>query len=164
MIDIQTDRLRFRQWALADFEAFAHYFATAANTRFLGGTKLPEEAWRLMASYVGHYHLLGYSYAPIIERSSGRLVGSVGLWNSAAWPEPELGYWFLPEGQGKGYAFEAAQALKQYAKEQVELPTLVSYISVDNVPSQKLATKLGATLDGTTDLLTFGEHMVYRYW
>ena len=75
-----------------------------------------------------------------------------------------LGYWFLPEGQGKGYAFEAAQALKQYAKEQVELPTLVSYISAANVPSQKLATKLGATLDGITDLLTFGEHQVYRYW
>ena len=98
-----------------------------------------------------------------MEKATDRLVGTVGLWNSPAWPEPELGYWFLPDGQGKGFAFEAATALKHAALETLQFRSLVSYIAKENLPSIKLAEKLGARLDGTVSLLTFGPHDVYRH-
>lgn len=158
-----TERLRLRQWTKQDFDAFAAFFASPQNTQFVGGTKTPEEAWRLMASYIGHHQLYGYSYMAVAEKATNQLVGTVGIWNTPQWPEPELGYWFLPEGQGQGYAYEAASALKQFALEEAALTTLVSFIAGENEASKKLAIKLGAKYDGVVDLLSFGPHGVYRY-
>lgn len=160
---LTTDRLLLRQWLSQDFEAFANFFASAENTQFVGGVKKSEEAWRLMATYIGHHQLYGYSYMAVVGQKTDTLVGAVGLWNSPHWPEPELGYWFLPSGQGKGYAFEAASALKQYALEQAGLPSLVSYIAGANEPSKRLALKLGAQVEDSIHLLDFGRHEVYRY-
>jgi len=163
MIGLETDRLIFRQWQNSDYDAFAKFYSDEANARFVGGMKKPEEAWRLMATYIGHYGLRGYSYLAIDEKENGTLIGTVGLWNSDPWPEPELGYWLLPIAQGKGFGVEAGLAVKEYALETLKLPSLVSYIDPTNEPSKKLAIRLGARYDKTIPLLDFGDHEVYRY-
>ena len=163
MINIETDRLRFRQWEAADFPFVAEYFEEAEQTRFLGGTKNREESWRLMASYIGHYQLLGFSYLPVVEKATGSLIGSVGLWGSEPWPELELGYWLHRNRQGLGFAKEAGEAVRDFAFDQLRVKTLVSFIAAENLPSIKLAIKLGAVREGTRELLDFGPHEIYRY-
>ena len=115
MIDLETDRLRFRQWRETDFEIFTHYFSDPEKAKYVGGRKSKEEAWRLMATYIGHYHLKGFGYLALEEKSTQKLVGTVGLWKSEPWPELELGYWLLNEMQGKGYAVEAGEKVKDYS-------------------------------------------------
>ncbi len=163
MVGLATDRLIFRQWKNEDYPAFSAFYSDEANARFVGGQKKPEAAWRLMATYMGHYHLRDYSYLAIDEKDTGKLIGTVGLWNSEPWPEPELGYWLLPEAQGKGYGVEAGLAVKNYALNTLQLDTLVSYIDPANEPSKKLAQRLGARYDATIELLDFGPHEVFRY-
>lgn len=163
MIGLTTDRLIFRQWKNEDYPFFSAFYTDEANARFVGGQKKPEEAWRLMATYIGHYELKGFSYLAIEEKESGKLIGTVGLWNSAPWPEPELGYWLLPSAQGKGFGVEAGLAVKDYALKDLSFNSLVSYINPDNEPSKKLALRLGAQYDNTIPLLDFGPHEVYRY-
>lgn len=164
MIGLETSRLICREWTKADFSLFEKFYADIDNARFVGGVKSPEESWRLMATYVGHHQLLGYSYVAIDEKETGECIGTVGLWNSAPWPEPELGYWLLPSAQGKGFGLEAGIAIRDYARHELQLKSLVSYIHPENHASKKLALRLGATLDGAIDLLDFGRHEVYRYW
>lgn len=163
MIGLETERLRFRQWKESDYTSFVKFYSKEENARFVGGTKSPEEAWRLMSTYIGHYVLNGFSYLAVETKSSSQLIGTVGLWKSNPWPEPELGYWLLPDAQGKGYGTEAGLAVKQFALKKLVLNSLVSYIDRENEPSKKLALGLGARLDGTVDLLDFGLHEVYRY-
>lgn len=163
MLNKTTPRLRFRQWTEDDYPHFKKYFSDPATSRFVGGVKDPENAWRLLATYIGHYQLKGYSYLAVEEKESGAFVGCVGLWKSEPWPELELGYWFLPESQGKGYASEAALAVKNYAFDELKVDTLVSYIDEENEPSKNLALRIGGKLDKKIDLLDFGEHLVYRY-
>lgn len=163
MLDLETDRLKFRQWRSSDFEPFSNFFSDANNAQFVGGQKSREESWRLMASYIGHFQLNGYSYIAVEEKASKKLVGTVGLWNSEPWPEPELGYWLLPDMQGKGFAVEAGQAVIDFAYDRLKLSTFVSYIDEANSPSIKLAERLGAFRDGGLDLLSFGYHAIYRY-
>ena len=163
MEQLQTDRLNFRLWRETDHPTLAEFYRHDANARFVGGVKSFEDSWRVLAIYLGHYQLKGFSYLALETRDTQTLVGTIGLWKSAAWPEHELGYWLLPEAQGKGYGVEAGQAALQYAKE-ISLPSLVSYIDPANEPSQKLATRLGATLDSTIELLDYGLHHVFRHW
>lgn len=164
MLQLQTERLNFRLWRESDFEKFASYFADEETAKFVGGRKTREEAWRLMATYVGHYHLKGFGYLAVEERSSRRLVGCVGLWKSEPWPELELGYWLFGEMQGKGYATEAARRAKEYSFETLEAGTLVSYIDPANEASRKVATRIGGVYERDIQLLDFGRHCVYRYW
>ncbi|MEX0313171.1 MAG: GNAT family N-acetyltransferase [Allomuricauda sp.] len=163
MIGLQTERLIFRQWKQSDYTHFYEFYRSEVNARFVGGVKNPEEAWRLMSTYIGHYELKGYSYLAIDEKETGNLIGTIGLWNSAPWPEPELGYWLLPSAQGKGYGVEGGLAVKDFALKKLEVSSLVSYIDAANEPSKKLALKLGAKYDKIIDLLDFGPHEVYRY-
>ena len=163
MTELQTERLYFRKWQDQDYGAIRELFQDEAAIRYIGGAMGPEASWRLMANYLGHYELRGYSYLAVVTKEGDRLVGSVGLWNSEPWPEPELGYWFFPEAQGKGYATEASREVLSFAK-RLQLPSLVSYIDAENEPSIRLAERLGARHDGETELLAFGVHQVYRYW
>lgn len=163
MEELTTERLRLRMWVPMDFEAFARYFADANAARFVGGQLEPEHAWRLMATYVGHWVLRGFGYWALEERESGRFVGAAGVWHSPSWPEMELGYWLVPEMQGKGYATEAARRCRGHAFETLGADTLVSYIAPANAPSKRVAERLGARAEATIDLLDFGPHEVYRH-
>ncbi|MEO9965797.1 MAG: GNAT family N-acetyltransferase [Reichenbachiella sp.] len=163
MVGLETERLIFRQWQRADYPSFFDFYSREEYARFVGGVKNSEEAWRLMATYIGHHALNGYSYMAIDEKESGSLIGTVGLWNSEPWPEPELGYWLLPQAHGKGFGVEAGVAVRDFALNTLRLETLVSYIDEANEPSKKLALRLGAKYDQTIELLDFGQHEVYRY-
>ena len=125
MIGLETKRLIFRQWQNSDHQLFSQFFSNDRTARFVGGVKSPEESWRLMASYIGHYELNGFSLLPIDEKESGKLIGTVGLWKSHSWPEPELGYWLLPDSQGKGYGMEAGLAVKGFALEKLKLNSTI---------------------------------------
>ena len=163
MHQLETSRLRFRLWNEGDFEEIRDYFQEQQYAQFLGGIKDAESSWRLMATYLGHYQLKGYSYLAIETKEAAQLIGTIGLWNSDPWPEPELGYWLFGHAMGQGYGVEAGEVVKAYAEE-IKLPSLVSYIDPVNEASKKLALKLGAYHDGEIQLLDFGKHAVYRYW
>lgn len=163
MLELETERLNFRQWRLSDFEPVANFYSNPEGAQFVGGQKSSEESWRLIASYIGHYELRGYSYVAIEEKATKKLVGTVGLWNSEPWPEMELGYWLLPEMHGKGFGQEAGNAVVEFAFNGLKVDTFVSYIDEKNLASIKLAERLGAIPDGGLELLTYGYHLIYRY-
>lgn len=159
----ETERLILRPFEEKDYPYFLEVFSDAEVAKFIGGVKAPEQIWRLLATYIGHYHMKSYGKMAVVEKSTNEFLGSTGLWNSEPWPELELGYWYRKSAQGKGYATEAAGIMKDYAFNQLNADTLVSYIAPLNIPSQKLAERLGAFNDKTINLLGFGEHYVFRY-
>ena len=163
MRELETERLLIRLWHESDFEQLATFFSEEENAKYVGGIKTREESWELMAAYIGHWQMKGYSYMAVVEKATRKIAGCIGLWNSDPWPEPELGYWFLKEMQGKGYAYEAGMRMKKFAFETKKFETLVSYIAAENIPSIKLAEKLGAVYEKDIQLLDFGKHSVYRY-
>jgi len=164
MIKLETERLALRPWTEDDFDSLAIFYSDRLNAKYVGGLKNSDEAWRALATHIGHWQLKGFGYWAVDERISGEFVGCVGLWQSAGWPELELGYWLMPEHQGKGFALEAAQRCKDYARKELQSESLVSYIDSSNAPSIKLAEKMGATFEQTIELLEHGPHRVYRYF
>lgn len=80
MSEIETARLRLRNWKSSDSEAFIQYYSDEANARYVGGRKNADDAWRHLALQVGHWHLKGFGYWAVEEKDSGTFVGCVGLW------------------------------------------------------------------------------------
>jgi [ribosomal protein S5]-alanine N-acetyltransferase len=88
----------------------------------------------------------------LIEKSDGNLIGHCGLLVQTVdgIPELEVGYSLLPEFWNKGYAFEAAHRCKEYAFQNNFSDSLISIISLTNLPSQKVALKNGMTVEKET--------------
>ncbi len=163
VVALETERLLLREWRNEDFEPYAAYYADEEMARYVGGRTDRAQAWRRMASLVGHWGVRGYGSWAIEEKSTGKFAGVVGLWFPEGWPELELGYWLVRAVHGKGYATEAGVKARDYAFDVVGADTLVSYIHPDNEPSKRLAERLGAGYERIIELLDHGPHCVYRY-
>ena len=54
-----------------------------------------------------------------------------------------MGYHVCPGLQGNGYATEAAAAARDFARDVLFLSRLIAIINPENVPSQRVAGKIG---------------------
>ncbi len=145
---LQTARLTLREPRLADFEHWAAFFATPRSVHE-GGPLTRTEAWRHWASDVAGWALRGYGPFGVDDRATGAYLGEVGIYHGDHFPEPELGWFVLPEAEGKGYAAEAAQAVKDWARREKGWSRLVSIIDPANHRSIATAERIGGHIDPT---------------
>lgn len=152
---LMTKRLILRPLGEGDLDALSAFYADEATARFVGGVCTRDEAWRRMASMLGHWTLRGFGPWAIEERRTNVFAGYTGLWKPEGWPEPELIWGLAANAQGKGYATEAAGAARHYAYETLGWHTLASFIRSQNEPSRRVAVRLGASVDGQFELRGF---------
>jgi ribosomal-protein-alanine N-acetyltransferase len=86
------------------------------------------------------------------EKGSGALVGYCGLLVQTvdSLPELEIGYSLLPAYWGQGYATEAVLSCKAFANTHHLAQSVISIISLTNVPSQRVAFNLGMQVEKVT--------------
>ena len=149
-----TARLHLRKVVASDFEKWLPFYYNMESTRFWEG--IPEDPvvacqQQFDRIFERYQKQLGGMNA-LVLKGSDELVGMCGLLmqHVDGTEELEIGYSILPDHWGKGYATEAAQKCKAFAKEHFLAPSLISIIQVDNLPSQKVASKNGMYLDKTT--------------
>ena len=152
-IPLETERLVLRMWRNEDFETYAEMCADPNVMRFIGGTLDRYNAWRHMATMIGHWHLRGFGHWAVDEKASGKLIGRIGFMNPEGWPGFELGWTLSPAAQGKGYATEGARRALEYAFTEMDRDHVISLIHPDNKPSIRVAERLGEKLEGKTELL-----------
>ncbi len=150
---LETERLRLRSFREADLGLFAEFCASNSMTRFIGGVSDRAGTWRRIAVYLGHWALRGYGHWAIEDKASGRFVGYTGLWNPEGWPEPEVIWGLHADAHGRGYATEAARRAREYAYSELGWRTAVSFIASENLPSQRVAQRLGATYERDVKLI-----------
>lgn len=143
---LETERLILRLPEERDFEAWAAFKADPESTRFLGGVQSRAAAWRALASIVGSWSLRGCGFFAVEEKGSGRWVGHVGPWYPEGWPGREIGWSIAPEFQRRGYAREAAVAAIDFAFDELGWAEVIHCIDPDNLPSIRLAERLGSRL------------------
>ncbi|MBY4894429.1 GNAT family N-acetyltransferase [Rhodobacteraceae bacterium N5(2021)] len=146
---LKTERLILRGPRRADLPAFTRFVTSAPSIIAQDEAGSPEDAWFGYMIGVGHWHWHGFGFFVLEEQATGQPMGRVGLLKHVHWPDVELAWHLFEEGEGKGYATEAARAVKTWAHDALGLDRLHSYIDVTNARSQAVARRLGATTDGT---------------
>lgn len=145
---LQTERLTLRAPKLADFEHWATFFASPRSIHergMMGRT----DAWRIWAADVANWTLKGYGPFGVDDRATGAYIGEVGIYHGDDFPEPELGWFVIPEAEGKGYAAEAARAVMAWARETFGWTRLINIIDPANDRSIALGLRLGGVIDPT---------------
>jgi RimJ/RimL family protein N-acetyltransferase len=160
--ELETERTIMRSWWPDDLDAVAGWMGDSEVMRFVGGVRGRAEAWRSMATFLGHWQLRGYGLWAVQRKSDGVLIGRVGLWNPEGWPGIELGWTFARHAWGKGFATECAVAGRDWAWANLpELDRLVSIIDPENRPSRRVAERLGMEVLGPYKLLDELDTLLY---
>jgi [ribosomal protein S5]-alanine N-acetyltransferase len=143
---LETDRLILRTWSLDDAETLFRLYSNPELYCFTGSEPFPdvETTRRYMEEYFINFQKeRGFGVWAVVEKVSGKLVGSCGLDYFDDRPELGLGYWFDPEYWGRGYATEAARVCVAYAFDKLNAPELASMTHSQNKASQRVLEKAG---------------------
>lgn len=147
---IQTPRLLLRPHVLADFDSYVALWADPAVVRHITGTPFTREAsWSRFLRHPGHWQHMGFGFLAIEERSTGRFVGEAGFHDMRREMTPsiegtlEAGWALMPSVHGRGYGFEAMQALVGWADSTFPGRRMTCIIDPTNGPSRGVANKLG---------------------
>ena len=160
-VELETERLRLRQWREDDIDALHEFFDDPVSRTIYGEDVKREDVWRRIALYLGHWQIRGFGTLAIEEKSTGKFVGSTGLWFPESWGDVEVGYGIHPSFRRKGYAVEAVACARDYGRS-IGIGRLVSYIKPSNAASIAVATRLGAKPDGEFALHGI-PHIVYLH-
>lgn len=143
---LRSARCILRAPVLADAPAWERIIVPDAEGH-LGGPHDADEAFTEFAATVGTWLLRGHGLWTVTDHA-GTVLGFVLIGFEPGDQAPELGWLFLPEARGQGYAHEAAEAARTHALGAAGLPELVSYVAPGNLASRRLAARLGARPDG----------------
>jgi RimJ/RimL family protein N-acetyltransferase len=143
--ELETERLRLRQFRSGDLDEYARITGDAETMRYIGpGTPLDREgAWRSLAYMHGHWWIRGYGLWAAEEKHSGTLIGRIGLYQPEGWPGLEVGWLVARSRWGEGFATEGARAALAHAFSVVGARRAISAIAPGNAASIRVAQKLG---------------------
>jgi ribosomal-protein-alanine N-acetyltransferase len=143
---LQTERLTLRCLEAADAPFMLALLNDPAWIRYIGdrGVRTVEAARAYLEErMISMYARLGFGLWMVEVRGDPRPAGICGLVKRDTLPEVDLGFAFMPEFRGRGYAFESALAVREHATGALGLQRLLAITSPANADSIRLLERLG---------------------
>jgi [ribosomal protein S5]-alanine N-acetyltransferase len=146
MLVLETARLRLRRLSGDDAPFMLQLLNDPSFIRNIGdrGVRDIEGARRyVMGGAVASHEKHGYGFDLVELKSTGEAVGICGLVRRDYLDDPDIGYAFLPQFTGLGYAVESATAVLARARGELGLPRVLAIVSPGNERSIRVLTKIG---------------------
>ena len=149
MQTIHTARLVLRRLSLADAAFIVQLVNQPSWLQWIGNRNvhtLDDAETYINSGPMSMYERYGVGLCGV--ELAGTLIGMAGLIKRAPDAEIDLGYAFLPEYWGQGYATEVAQALLNYAMQTLKLPRIIATTHLENQQSIKVLERVGMQFEG----------------
>nr|WP_220127287.1 GNAT family N-acetyltransferase [Halobacillus locisalis] len=161
----ETRRLKFRKYNDEDFDYLFSLLSDPEMVRYIGdGNTKDEKSTKNFLNWIYSSYDVGPDLGLMVleNKEDNTQIGHAGLVPQTVdgAEEIEIGYWVSRKHWGKGYATEAAKALKEYGLIDLGENRLVSLIQPNNMPSRKVANKIGMDFDKE---IVLGDQKVHVY-
>jgi ribosomal-protein-alanine N-acetyltransferase len=143
---LETERLLIRQLTAEDAGFILELLNDPSFLQNIGdrNVRTIEDAQAyVLNGPAASYAKNGFGLSLVILKETDESIGMCGLIKRDALDDVDIGYAFLPRYWSKGYAVEAAMAMKEYAKEKAGLKHLVAIVDPANQPSIRVLEKIG---------------------
>jgi len=142
---LSTERLILRRMTEDDAGKLMEIFSDPVAMKYYPSTKNEDETMEWINWTLKNYDEYGVGLWIVEDKGTGEFLGQCGIVPQEVdgIMEMEIGYLFARRVWGKGYATEAALACKNYGFEQLKLSRIISLPDVNNVPSAKVAERIG---------------------
>lgn len=149
-MEIKSERLILRKFEESDAERMFLLDSNPEVMKYIGIPPVSDisESENIIKMILQQYTDNGVGRLAVIEKKSGLLIGWSGLklltqeingYNNVY----DLGYRFLPEYWGKGYAFESAKASLEFGFNDLKTDTIYAHAHSENEGSNYILRKLG---------------------
>ena len=142
---LETGRLMLREMTPDDFDAL---YAVLADADIMQHYPYAFDEARVrgwIERNMERYRKDGFGLWAVILKKTGEMIGDCGLTMQRIDGEllPEIGYHIRRDCQRRGYASEAARAVRDWAFDHTAYDCLYSYMKYTNVPSYATAMAMG---------------------
>ncbi|KAA3654178.1 MAG: N-acetyltransferase [Proteobacteria bacterium] len=147
LIELESRRLRLRQWRAADRAPFAALNADPAVMAHFPAPLTRQASDAMLARCAELIVMRGWGFWALERKADGAFIGLAGLHVPDARlpcaPCVEIGWRLAAAYWGQGYATEAAGAALAVAFDRLGLDEVVSFTTLTNTRSQAVMQRLG---------------------
>src|SRR5687768_12396838 len=132
---LETDRLILRELTLDDAPFILTLLNDPSFIRYINDKNVRnlEDARQYMLNGpMASYAQNGFGLHLVELKDSAVPIGVCGLLKREELPDPDIGFAFLPDYWGKGFALESASAVMNDARERLGLKRVLAIVSHDN--------------------------------
>lgn len=143
---LETERLSLREFNTTDATFIIQLLNSKGWLKFIGDRhiKTLEQAENYLTNGpMKSYSVNGFGLSMVELKNTHTPIGMCGLIKRDNLPDIDIGFAFLEEFMGNGYAFEIAQATINFAKESLKKETILAITIPTNVRSINLLKKIG---------------------
>ena len=147
---LETERLSLQHLTAGDADFLIELLNDPSFIRNIGdrGVRTVQDAHAYVQNGpAASYAKNGFGLDLVILKDTGEPIGICGLIKRPTLDDVDIGYAFLPRHWSKGYAVEAASAVKQYAQDIIGLKRLVAIVDPLNLGSIRVLEKIGFTFE-----------------
>lgn len=147
---LETDRLLLRTFQKSDCDAMTLINQDPKVMEYFPAVGDRKQTIEHIERIIKHQEKYGYSLYAVEIKSSGEMIGFVGLlhrtieeFDAHFMPSTEIGWRLSAKHWNQGYATEAALAVLDYAFKQLNLTEVVSFTVSQNKASRRVMEKIG---------------------
>lgn len=147
---IATERLLLRPFTLQNSDFILELLNTEGWIKYIGdrNVKTTEQAREYLENGpLKSYQTNGFGLSLVQLKANNKPIGMCGLIKRDYLDHPDIGFAFLPNYTGKGYAYEVAKRTIQYAMNELQKENILAITLPENSSSIRLLVKLGFKYD-----------------
>ena len=143
---LETGRLTLRKMDVGDADFICVLLNTPGWLKYIGdrGVRSKEDAEKyIQGRIVQPYTENGFEMYAMELKDNNLVIGTCGLIKRPGLDKVDIGFAILPLFENKGYIFEAASRVMQFAESILKLPSIAAITTADNQGSINIIKKLG---------------------
>ena len=142
---LETERLFLREMTNEDFDSLYKILTDSNSMKHYPYVFDENRVREWIRRNMERYRIFGFGLWAVCRKDTGEMIGDCGLIMQMIGSQikPEIGYHIRSDQQRKGYAREAAIAVRDWTFRNTPFNVIYSYMKYTNEPSAKTAVSYG---------------------